>query len=1001
MKTNKLFYILILFVLAQINTYSQVYDSSDLYFEEAKKDISQQNYAKAAKMSWRGLQLSPNDLDLKTLLGKANLEMGKYDTARWVLREVYERNRKNIDVLEYLVKIEHITKRYSDAICFVNELLEITPYSRGWWRRKIVIYEEMGNLEEADRARERIYQIYPDDTEIREAYNYSKLRHAGVALDGKNFNKSNTIYKNIIDSDPLNRDAYLGIIKNELLKGNPEAALQYTNRSLKQIPFDADLLKKKVGLLEDLGRYAEAISYIKELEREKNKIDAATYNDLKNRTLPYLMQQSASFNEYNDAYEVNKKLAEAGGNSIAQDYVISNALGKTYDVDAEYFIKRALKRSPNNKKLRIQLQELYKPIKDRDRYEKEVIINHEKYPNDADVTFAYNTIMYRRGKEYFENRQFDLALPIFVDLATYADFTKEAELQVFGILLEQEKYDEAEDQIDKLIGLDAQNPNYLLKKSTLYQKMELFDDALEITRGLEQQFPLNQTYPSLYVDQIEAYATFLVREQRYSQALTVIEDGLTRENNNKRLLEIAINASSALPDYPRGINYSKSALSFYPNNKNFKLKLSNLLAQNKEYDEAISVLDSLKTVYKYDRKIKNSLAEVLWFRAKDKEERGLIDEAISDYNVSDTLNPTEDFSRQRMINLYISNKPNDETLDVINEKIKKYPNDTFLKYKKGLVYELMKEYDSAYFYQKFRKIDDPIERQAWNDQLETLGAKQLKNSLSVTYLKASSDSVAFNTSLASANYRRIEGKNTYGADVNYAARRSGVGVQAGVNFSKIITETLYADVGILLGSKFFPKFKIYGNAYKEVFKKYEAHVGLSLTRLQSDQNYFTLKLGASRSWEDIWVNAQLSLMNGGASFFERDPNSGTIILVNGEPVTYSENFFYTNLMVQTRINVNPRKDYFSVVVSGGSAPFDQQLEFQQNTFLNFSNIMVGAGYKYHMTPRTSILINGTWINFQSNQTTQLQIINGVPTTVITDAFYTNQYNLGVTFTTQF
>ena len=96
-------------------------------------------------------------------------------------------------------------------------------------------------------------------------------------------------------------------------------------------------------------------------------------------------------------------------------------------------------------------------------------------------------------------------------------------------------------------------------------------------------------------------------------------------------------------------------------------------------------------------------------------------------------------------------------------------------------------------------------------------------------------------------------------------------------------------------------------------------------------------------------------------------------------------------MLQARRNVNPRKDYFSVIVSGGSAPCNQQLEFQANTFIGFTNVMVGAGYKYHMSPRTSILIDGTWINFETNQTT----IN----TVIQETNFTYQYNLAFTLIT--
>lgn len=1000
MKTNKLFYIFILFALSQINTYSQVFDSSDLYFEEAKKDIQQQNFTKAAKMSWRGLQLAPSDLDLKTLLGKANLELGRYDTARYVLKQVYyDRGRPDRDILKYLVKIEENTKRYSDAICYVNELLEITPYSKGWWIKKITLYRQMGNFEEAERALKRLYQLYPEDTEIEKQYNYIRLRDAGTAIENNNFDGANEIFKTIITSNPENKDAYLGIIRNELQKGNPEVALQYTNRSLLVLKNDRELVEKKIGLLEQLGRHAEAISYINELLKD------GLFPDLKTSTLPYLMQQSASYNEYNDAYEVNKKLVEIGGNSQAQDYVIKNALGKTYDVDAEYFIKKALKRSPNNKKLRIQLMELYKPIKDRERYEKEVIINHEKFPNDTDITFAYNDIMYKKAKEYFENRQFDLALPIFTDLTSFPDFQKEAELQIFGILLEQERYDEAEDQIDKLIGLDPDNPSYLVKKSTLYQKMQLYDDALDITRGLEQQYPLNQTYPAIYVSQVEAYASNLMKDLRYKEALKVIEDGLTRENNNKLLLNMAVNAASGIPDYPSGINYSLSALSFYPNNKNFKLKLADLYFKNKEYDKSVAVIDTLSRTYRYDRKIKNLSAEHLFFRAKQQEIEGLVDEALITYDSAYALNPKDQSSLMRSVNLHIVQKPNNESLDFINEKLKKEPTNNFLLYKKGVVFELLKQYDSAVYYQKFRKIDDPFEKQEWNQNLEVLRAEQLKNSIAVTYLEATSDSLAFSTSLASANYRRIDDRNTYGVDVNYAARSSGVGVQGGLNLSRILTETIYADVGFLIGSRFFPKFKLYGNAHKEFKNGYEAHAGVGFDRLQNDHNYFTLKLGASKSWNDIWLNAQLSLMNGGADSFVRDENGEIVVdsVTDNQgnttivPRTISENFFYTNLMVQTRITLNAKKDYFSLIVSGGSAPFDQQLEFQENTFLNFTNIMVGAGYKYHMTPRTSIMVNGTWINFQSNQSTKFE--NGSVT--ILERFFTNQYNLGVTFITKF
>jgi tetratricopeptide (TPR) repeat protein len=1003
MKLSKSICVFFVIVLSQLNVNSQVYDSSDLYLEEARKSDKNQNFTRAAKMSWRGLQISPNDLDLKTILGKANLQLGRYDTARWVLREVYERRRKDPEVLHFLVNIEESTKRYSDAICFINELLEITPYWKGLWIRKITIYKEMGNFEEAERALDRIRQIYPDDKDLNDEYNYIMLENGNKAIDTRDFKEANKIYTTIIDETPDNIDAYKGIIKNELLKGNKEYALQYTNRALMESPNNLVFVEKKIGLLQELGRHAEAITYINSLDK------LPQFNQIRTTTLPFLLQESASFNQYNDAYEVNKKLVEINGNSESQNYVINNALGKEYHTDAEYFINKALKKNPNSKELLVKQMQLYKPFKDADKYEKLVIANHEKFPNDTDIKYAVDEIMFKRAKQHIANKEYDAALEIFTELISSPDFTKEAEENIFAILLFQNRFDEASEQIDKLIGLDSNNPDYLLKKSTLYQRMELYDDALEITRSLETQYPLNQKYTQVYIDQTTDYARYLMREQRYAQVLPVVEDGLTRENNNKDLLDLAINASSAIPDYPKGINYGLSALSFYPKNKSFKLKLSSLYSKNEEYDKAFAVLDSLKKTYPFDRKLKNSLAEVLFNRAKSKEEQGLVDAALEDYDSSFVLNPNDDGALTRMTNLHIDKKTYNESLDFLNQKLRRNPDNNLLKFKKGVVFELLKEYDSAYYYQKFKVTDNPYDLEEWKRNLETLQAENLRNSLAATYLEASSDSVAFNTSLASLNFTRTYDKNTYGADINYAARTSGVGIQGGLNVSRILTETIYADVGFLLGSRFFPKFKIYGNAYKGFKNGYEAQVGLSFARLQNDQNYITLSLGAARTWDDIWVNARLSLSNTNVEQFERDPATGDIItqsvtdpntgLVSIENVTFSQNVFYTNLMIQTRITVNARKDYFSLIASGGSAPFDQQLEFQENTFLNFSNVMIGAGYKYNMTPKTSLLVDGTWINFKSNQSTLFDSTTGQVT--ILDSIFTNQYNLSLTLATRF
>jgi YaiO family outer membrane protein len=277
----------------------------------------------------------------------------------------------------------------------------------------------------------------------------------------------------------------------------------------------------------------------------------------------------------------------------------------------------------------------------------------------------------------------------------------------------------------------------------------------------------------------------------------------------------------------------------------------------------------------------------------------------------------------------------------------------------------MKQYDSAYYYQQFREIDDLFERQKWSLTLEKLRAEKLKNQLAATYTQANSDSTAFSTSLASISYNhRYDKKNTFGADVNYAARRSGVGVQAGVNYSRIFNPTLYADAGVLFGSQFFPKVILYGNAYKGLKNGYEVQAGVRYMFLQNEVNFISLNLGGAKTWEDIWLGVKLSLM--------RD-----------------DKFNYFNFVSQSRINVNTRGDYVSFLVSFGSAPFNEQFPEEAAAFLDFSNVLVGVGYGYNLSPKTKLLVNGSWTNFKS------------PITDSTSLFFINQYNLSVSIITKF
>ncbi|MDV7392419.1 tetratricopeptide repeat protein, partial [Arthrospira platensis SPKY1] len=146
-----------IFLFIGINSSLAQRSTSDELFTLAKIEGNQKgNFEKAANYCEQALKIAPLDMDIKEYLGKCYMELGQLELARITLLDVLDKSPKRVDARHYLVNIESQTERYSSAVCYVNELLEITPYSKTLWMKKINLYSKMGNQIEAHRATKRL-----------------------------------------------------------------------------------------------------------------------------------------------------------------------------------------------------------------------------------------------------------------------------------------------------------------------------------------------------------------------------------------------------------------------------------------------------------------------------------------------------------------------------------------------------------------------------------------------------------------------------------------------------------------------------------------------------------------------------------------------------------------------------------------------------------------------------------------------------------------------------
>src|SRR5690554_535851 len=147
-------------------------DNRGKIIAQIQKEFANENWENGKDTLDKALDKYPNDSDINTLAGKYYHHIGNLDRARFHLLRAINIFNGNVDAKQLMVNVELEAERYSSAICYVNELLEINPYWRGLWRKKIELYNLQGNKIEANRLHERMYHIYPEDADIKADYLY-------------------------------------------------------------------------------------------------------------------------------------------------------------------------------------------------------------------------------------------------------------------------------------------------------------------------------------------------------------------------------------------------------------------------------------------------------------------------------------------------------------------------------------------------------------------------------------------------------------------------------------------------------------------------------------------------------------------------------------------------------------------------------------------------------------------------------------------------------------
>lgn len=946
--------ILLLFMSSlSVHAQDKDFDSGDYYKLAKVEGEKNKNYRKAAQLCLKGLELEQGDMDLRAYLGKCYLNLKMYDSARYVLKKVVDKFPRNVAARQYLVNVEYETGRYSSAICYINELLEVTPYWKGLWLKKIAIYNEMGNKVESKRALTRLYSIFPEDSMVKRYYRDMISEEADKYAKSGDYRTTKEMYDKVLSVAPTDLATIQKQVNLEIKAGKRNNALELAEIGLSNYPYDPILVMKKISLLQELRMFPEAILYIEGLLK---KYPSATLRS----TLSELKLESARYYNNTDPYVLYQKVYDANpGNEEAFTFLLNNSLSKGYYDDAQELLTSALKRNPGSKDLLLKQMGLYEKI-NKTREANNILEKlATKFPGDADIREKYATILLQQGKDYYQDQLYAQAEPVFQKLARTPGYSELANDYLFGIYAAQKNYPQALSQINSMIARSPRNEEYTVKKSAILEEMGRYDEAMEISNSLSQRNPGNARFKNIYVGQSIPFIKQLLENEKYDTALTVVDAVILQDPQALQAYQYGITASSAKGDLNLALDYCEKGLTAFPEHKELSIKKAGLYSDKKEHVNAIRELEILKTRYPYNEKIKGSLAESYFLHGKVLEKRNQPDSAFDHYVKSLENDPKDTFALYRIVNIEMESKAYEIAKYYLEKGLAQYPENQPLLYKKGVLNELLQNYDSAYYYIKLAEPTFGGNR-TYDNYLDYLFSKRFKNQIGIQFTRAFFDSTQLKSAIAALEYTRFEKRNTWTARFYYAARPTGTGIQNELEWFHKLDAKTYTQANIAIGNAIaFPKFRLSGSLFRTIRPNTELEGGLRYVLQQNNKSLLSGVGGISKEWNDVWVNARLFVMSDFAKFYQA-------------------------LTLQSRYYLNYRNDYFMVIGSIGTPPEDKTLDFQINTFLTYVTRMVGAGYQHKIRHRTTLGIQGNWFNFR-----------------IKENYNINQYNLFVTILTLF
>ena len=942
----------------------------DYYDTTVRAAFKRGNWEGGKRLLDEGLKHYPTVSVLNELAGRYYYHKQAYDDARYYLVKALRDDNSNVEAKQLIVNVEEETRNYSSAICYVNELLEIHPYWKGLWRRKITLYRKMKNDVEADRLLQRLCQIYPNDAQLKKDLNYRLEQRAAAERKAGDKTAAIESTRQLVSSNPKNEEYYLSLCNLLLQEGRRSEAIDVADRGVSNLPGSNRLIMKKAGILAEDSRYGEAVSFVERCMKQNHSAQLSSF-------FGELQADAARSAAKSDPYTLYGKVYERTKSQESLDYLLNTAISRGYYDDALTYIAAERKRKGDTEDL------LYKSyIVNRRMGNTQTASNmlnrlYLRNPNNKEVADELARERLTRAMEIMNNGGYGEALPMleFVTKnATDSEVRESAYSRIVTCNMQLKRYADAEKALNEYEKLYPNATNAVLKHADILNRSGKTEAALALLakKYNNEQDALTQAqyvnaYEEIAVPYIKKLMNLGAVSKAYQQSLQLMEIYPRSED----ALRYAINASAQLKRWNEHSRLVALGRERYPEENFYVAKQAALYTTGHKYSDAQDLLLPRVTEY---------IGDTLLVRANST-------------NSSDWA--------MALLDRHQTN----DAMEVINTALKYDSDNRLLLYTKGLIFEAKHQYDSAYVYQKYYKPGYG-EEASFLRHLDGLQAKNFRNGINFEYLQGRYGEQDVLTAVASLEYtHKIDETDSYGIRFNYAGREGaaagtasdeqqpgGTGIQLVGEWTHKFDDLWSGTASVGLANKYFPQIMASARLTRNFEHDWEGEIHASVRRIDSYDKTFRWEYTDSETsaWVfDQWDHKHNLLLNLGAGASKTIDQwwlNGRLDLFN------MKSKMYANLMVQSKYFVlNDGKSCIQAMASIGSSPEASMIDYAMPGTFSRLNTQVGLGGQYRIHRNVTLGVLGTWLTYYNQVNTRTGTyenpIDGVNTT------YKNLFNI--------